>query len=264
MCPSAFRLKLTRCGGLSAFILPSARSLPPVAGLLLSALCFLPFPAAAQPRSSLDDARSRMVNDEIIGAGITNPRVIQAMRDTPRHEFVRPQDRAQAYYDMSLPIGEKQTISGPFVVAYMTEELDPQPTDRVLEIGTGSGYQAAVLSPLVKEVYSIEIVPELARHAAGTLKRLKYTNVFTKAGDGYQGWAEHAPFDKIIVTCSPENVPEKLIEQLAEGGRILVPVGQRQGMQPEDWDAGLERVRHHVYGLPAEIAHKFDGRVQRR
>ena len=124
---------------------------------------------------------------------------------------------------MSLPIGEAKTISGPFVVAYMTEQLDPPPTDKILEIGTGSGYQAAVLSPLCKEVYSIEIVDSLGKRAARTLKRLKYANVKTKIGDGYQGWAEHAPFDKIIVTCSPEKVPQPLIDQLKEGGRIVFP-----------------------------------------
>ncbi len=136
-------------------------------------------------------------------------------------------ERKHAYFDMALPIGEAQTISPPFIVAYMTEQLDPQPTDKVLEIGTGSGYQAAVLSPLVQEVYTIEIVEPLGRRAAATLKRLKYDNVHTKVGDGYQGWPEHAPFDKIIVTCSPENVPPPLVEQLKEGGRMVIPVGER-------------------------------------
>ena len=133
----------------------------------------------------------------------------------------------RAYFDMSLPIGEGQTISPPMFVAYMTEQLDPQPDDRVLEIGTGSGYQAAVLSPLVKEVYTIEIVEPLGKHAQQTLKRLKYTNVSVKIGDGYLGWPEHAPFDKIIVTCSPEKVPQPLIDQLKEGGRMIIPVGER-------------------------------------
>jgi protein-L-isoaspartate(D-aspartate) O-methyltransferase len=128
---------------------------------------------------------------------------------------------------MALPIGNAQTISPPFVVAYMTEQLLPEPTDTVLEIGTGSGYQAAVLSPLVKDVYTIEIVKPLGERAARTLKRLKYANVHAKIGDGYQGWPEHAPFDKIIVTCSPEQVPPKLVEQLREGGRMIVPVGER-------------------------------------
>ena len=126
---------------------------------------------------------------------------------------------------MALPIGDQQTISPPYIVAFMTETLDPQPTDKVLEIGTGSGYQAAVLSPLVKEVYTIEIMPELGQRADQTLRKLGYQNVFTKVGDGFQGWPEHAPFDSIIVTCSPETVPKPLVEQLKEGGRMVIPVG---------------------------------------
>lgn len=181
----------------------------------------------AQNWPDLAAGRLRMVQREIVAAGVTNPRVIEAMQTVPRHEFVPLALRAQAYYDMALPIGHGQTISPPFIVAYMTEQLDPKPTDRVLEIGTGSGYQAAVLSELVKEVYTIEIVEPLGHHAAKDLKRLKYANVSTKVGDGYQGWAEHAPFDKIIVTCSPEKVPKPLVDQLKEGGRIVVPVGQR-------------------------------------
>ncbi len=171
--------------------------------------------------------RERMVDEEIVTAGVKSPRVIQSMRDTRRHEFVPLYQRGKAYYDMALAIGWGQTISPPFIVAYMTEALDPQPTDKVLEIGTGSGYQAAVLSPLVSEVYTIEIVKPLGERAARTLKRLKYDNVFAKVDDGYQGWPEHAPFDKIIVTCSPEKVPPKLVEQLREGGKMLVPVGER-------------------------------------
>ena len=183
--------------------------------------------AAAQSPQALTAARNRMVDEEIVAAGVKEPRVIEAMRSTPRHEFVSPKQRAQAYYDMALPIGHAQTISPPFVVAYMTEQLDPQPEDKVLEIGTGSGYQAAVLSPLVREVYTIEIVEPLGRKAAATLRRLKYQNVHVKVGDGYEGWPEHAPFDKIIVTCSPEHVPPKLVEQLKEGGRMVIPVGER-------------------------------------
>lgn len=181
---------------------------------------------AQRARFSPEEARERMVA-ELATAGVKNQRVLEAMRTTPRHEFVPAPHRQNAYYDMSLPIGDKQTISGPFVVAYMTEQLDPQPSDKVLEIGTGSGYQAAVLSPLVKEVYSIEIVEPLGKRAERTLKRLKYDNIHVKIGDGYQGWAEHAPYDKIIVTCSPENVPQPLVDQLREGGRMIVPVGER-------------------------------------
>lgn len=168
-----------------------------------------------------------MVDKEIVAAGVSNPRVIRAMRDTPRHEFVPTNQRQFAYYDMALPIGDGQTISPPFIVASMTEAIDPQLGDRVLEIGTGSGYQAAVLSPLVREVYTIEIVEPLARRASRALKRLDYTNVFARAGDGYQGWPEAAPFDKIIVTCSPEKVPQPLVDQLREGGLMVIPVGQR-------------------------------------
>ncbi len=181
----------------------------------------------AQTRQEAAAARNRMVDQEIVAAGITNPRVIQAMRDTPRHEFVPKQLRQDAYLDMALPIGWGQTISPPFIVAYMTEQIDPQPTDKVLEIGTGSGYQAAVLSRLVKEVYTIEIVEPLGQRAARDFKRLKYTNIYSKIGDGFLGWPEHAPFDKIIVTCSPEKVPPPLVEQLREGGRMIIPVGER-------------------------------------
>jgi len=183
--------------------------------------------ARAQGRQPLEAARNRMVDEEIVAAGVKHSRVIEAMRTTPRHEFVPLAQRRYAYYDMAMPIGNSQTISPPFVVAYMTEQLDPRPTDKVLEIGTGSGYQAAVLSGLVREVYTIEIVSTLGRRAARTLQRLGYDNVHVKVGDGYQGWPEHAPFDKIIVTCSPERVPAALVAQLKEGGRMVVPVGQR-------------------------------------
>ena len=158
-----------------------------------------------------------MVNTAVIGSGVKHERVIQSMLKTPRHEFVPTNIRNQAYFDMALPIGGQQTISAPFIVAYMTEALDPKATDKVLEIGTGSGYQAAVLSPLVRSVYSIEIVEELGYKA--TLNKLKYDNVKTKVGDGFKGWPEYAPFDKIIVTCSPERVPIPLVQQLREGER---------------------------------------------
>src|SRR3954471_5944195 len=168
-----------------------------------------------------------MVDKEIVAAGVKNERVIKAMRDTPRHEFVPPGERDHAYFDMALPIGNAQTISPPFVVASMTEAIDPKPNDRVLEIGTGSGYQAAILSPLVRDIYTIEIVEPLSARATRTLKRLAYKNVHTRAGDGYKGWPEAAPFDKIIVPCSPEEVPKPLVEQLKDGGLMVVPVGER-------------------------------------
>jgi protein-L-isoaspartate(D-aspartate) O-methyltransferase len=193
-------------------------------------------PTAAQPRAphtsshtpTAEELRNQMVDEEIVAAGVKNPRVIAAARAVPRHEFVPGKvPLRQAYYDMALPIGEGQTISPPFVVAYMTEAIDPQPKDKVLEIGTGSGYQAAILSGLVQEVYTIEIVEPLGKRAAKTLKRLHFDNVHVKVGDGYLGWPEQAPFDKIIVTCSPEKVPQALSDQLKEGGRIVIPVGER-------------------------------------
>lgn len=183
--------------------------------------------AVGKPKLDFETLRNRMVDDEIVAAGVKNERVIKAMRTTPRHEFVSLKYRRHAYLDIALPIGEQQTISPPFVVAYMTEQLDPQPTDRVLEIGTGSGYQAAVLSPLVRDVYTIEIVEPLGRKAKRALSRLRYDNVHTRIGDGYKGWPEAAPFDKIIVTCSPEKIPKPLVDQLREGGRMIVPVGER-------------------------------------
>lgn len=171
--------------------------------------------------------RDEMVRESVEAEGIENPLVLRSMRTVLRHEFVLAKNRREAYVDKAIAIGHKQTISPPFIVAYMTQSLDPQPTDRVLEIGTGSGYQAAVLAEICKEVYSIEIVSPLAKDAAKRLKRLGYSNVKTKNGDGYKGWREHAPFDKIIVTCSPESVPQPLIDQLKEGGRLVVPLGER-------------------------------------
>ncbi|QDU28648.1 Protein-L-isoaspartate O-methyltransferase [Anatilimnocola aggregata] len=190
-------------------------------------LALVPGLAQAQTRLQFEKMRKSMVDEVIIGAGIKDQRVIDAMLATPRHEFVAVEHRKSAYLDMAIPIGDQQTISSPFIVAYMTQSLDPKPTDKVLEIGTGSGFQAAVLSPLVKEVYSIEIVEQLGKSAERTLKRLGYKNVFTKVGDGYLGWEEHAPFDKIIVTCSPEKVPQPLVDQLREGGLLVIPVGER-------------------------------------
>jgi protein-L-isoaspartate(D-aspartate) O-methyltransferase len=171
--------------------------------------------------------RERMVKEQIVMRGVVEERVLAAMRKVPREEFVPVEFRAESYTDRPLPIGYDQTISQPFIVAFMTEELRPQPTDRVLEIGTGSGYQAAILAELVAEVYSIEIIEPLKRNAEATLQRLGYKNVHVKAGDGYKGWPEHAPFDSIIVTCAPERVPQPLVDQLKEGGRMIIPVGAK-------------------------------------
>jgi protein-L-isoaspartate(D-aspartate) O-methyltransferase len=162
---------------------------------------------------------------EGIGRDITNRQVLAALSEVPRHEFVPANMRSAAYQDQPLPIGFGQTISQPYIVAFMTQVLDPKPTDRVLEIGTGSGYQAAVLSRLVAEVYTIEIIEELAHRAAADLRRLGFTNVMVRAGDGHRGWPEAAPFDAIIVTCAPDAIPPALVAQLRVGGRMVIPVG---------------------------------------
>jgi len=171
--------------------------------------------------------RQRMVKEQIVMRGLVTERMLSALRKVPREEFVPAEYRAESYADKALPIGYDQTISQPFIVAFMTEELQPQPTDRVLEVGTGSGYQAAILAELVDEVYSIEIIEPLAKNAEATLQRLGYKNVHVKTGDGYKGWPQHAPFDSIIVTCAPERVPQPLLDQLKEGGRMIIPVGAR-------------------------------------
>lgn len=172
-------------------------------------------------------ARVRMVTRHLEERGIKNQRVLEAFRTVPRHEFLREEVRHLAYEDESIPIGEGQTITPTFDVAFMTEALDPQPTDKVYEVGTGSGYQAAILSRLVKEVYSVEIHKPLAENAAKVLKKLGYDNVKSRAGDGYEGWPEAAPFDAVILTCAPEKVPQPLVDQLKEGGRIVIPLGDR-------------------------------------
>lgn len=171
--------------------------------------------------------RESMVQEQMIRRGISNERVLAALRKVPREEFVPDQVRQASYADRPLPIGYDQTISQPYIVAFMTQQLQPQTQDRVLEIGTGSGYQAAILAELVAEVYSIEIIEPLAKTAEATLQRLGYKNVQVKAGDGYKGWPEHAPFTSIIVTCAPERVPQPLVDQLKEGGRMIIPVGGR-------------------------------------
>jgi len=170
--------------------------------------------------------REEMVRYQIQARGVTNEKVLRAMRSVPRHLFVPENVRNSAYGDFPLPIGEGQTISQPYIVALMTELLDPDESDRVLEIGTGSGYQAAVLAEIVREVYTIEIIPSLSKEAQATLKKLGYKNVHFKIGDGFLGWEEYAPFDGIIVTCAPPEIPHPLIEQLKEGGRLVIPVGE--------------------------------------
>lgn len=172
-----------------------------------------------------------MVERQLRGRGIGDERVLDAMTRVPRHRFVPAEQQAEAYADRALPIGFGQTISQPYVVAFMTEALKIAPTDAVLEIGTGSGYQAAILAELAREVYTIELVPELAERSARTLESLGYHNVHVRAGDGYAGWPEHAPFQKIIVTAAPEEVPPALVDQLAVGGIMVLPVGPQRGDQ---------------------------------
>jgi protein-L-isoaspartate(D-aspartate) O-methyltransferase len=173
-----------------------------------------------------------MVSDQIESRGIRNPEVLRVLRATPRHLFVPPEVRELSYADRPLPIGHEATISQPYIVALMTELLEPAKQQRVLEIGTGSGYQAAVLGQLVKHVYTIEIVEELAASAAATLRKLGYTNVTVRQGDGYKGWPENAPFDRIILTAAAPEIPQTLIAQLAVTGRLVAPVGSR-------WDQEL-------------------------
>jgi protein-L-isoaspartate(D-aspartate) O-methyltransferase len=183
------------------------------------------------PPSDFGAQRQRMVEQQLKSRGIKDERVLAAMAKVPREKFIPADARADAYGDGPLPIGYDQTVSQPYIVAFMTEQLGPKPSDRVLEIGSGSGYQAAILAELVTNVYTIDIVEPLAKSAQATLQRLGYKNVHIKVGDGYKGWPEEAPFDAIIVTCAPENVPQPLVEQLQDGGRMVIPVGERFAQQ---------------------------------
>jgi protein-L-isoaspartate(D-aspartate) O-methyltransferase len=206
--------------------------------LLVSSGCA----AATQDAESLRAAE--MVERQIRLRGIDDPRVLAAMREVPRHRFVPPEQVGQAYDDTPLPIGYGQTISQPYIVAYMTQALELEPGHRVLEIGTGSGYQAAVLARIVTDVYTIEIVSELAARAAGTLRELGYTGVHVRDGDGYAGWPEEAPFDRIIVTAAPDHVPQPLVDQLRVGGRLVIPVGdvrQQMAILTKTKDGVIER-----------------------
>jgi protein-L-isoaspartate(D-aspartate) O-methyltransferase len=196
------------------------------------------------PSDEYEAAREQMVREQIEDRGVRDARVLAALRKVPRHLFVPPEERGEAYNDYPLAIGHGQTISQPYIVAYMTEALELKPRDRVLEIGTGSGYQAAILAELVTQVYSIEIVEALAKEAEARLRRLGYSNVQVRAGDGYRGWPEAAPFDAIIVTAAPGHIPQPLVDQLREGGRMVLPLGS--------WEQDLVRLRRTREGILRE------------
>jgi protein-L-isoaspartate(D-aspartate) O-methyltransferase len=188
--------------------------------------------AAEKEARVSDDAEmwrrlNAMVDSQIEGRGVSDPATLAAMRKVPRWEFVPASIKDRAFEDNPLAIGEGQTISQPYIVAYMTEALKLEADDKVLEVGTGSGYQAAILGVIAADVYTIEIIPSLAEDARGTLERLGYDNVHVRVGDGYRGWPEEAPFAAIIVTCAPDHVPQALLEQLADGGRLVLPLGGR-------------------------------------
>jgi len=222
-------------------LFPQTVSSPPVSN-----------PEAEDERSRADSAklpetraaRERMVQEQIFARGIRAPRVLGALRKVRRHRFVPPGVQPSAYEDSALPIGLGQTISQPYVVAFMTEALELKPQDRVLEVGTGLGYQAAVLSLLVREVYSMEIVERLGREAEARLKQMGYANVRVRIGDGYRGWPEAAPFDAIIVTATPPDVPPALVAQFRPRGRMVVPVGR--------YEQDLIRLRRTPKGLERE------------
>jgi len=190
--------------------------------ILLMSFCQV---ASARNGASFEQMRDEMVSKQIEARGIKDRRVLRAMRKVPRHEFIPLNIMHLAYKDSPLPIGNDQTISQPYIVGRMTELLELDGNERILEIGTGSGYQTAILAELARDVYTVEIIPELADRAKETLRDLGHYGVKVKCGDGYLGWPEHAPFDGIIVTCAPEEVPQALIDQLDEGGRLVIPVG---------------------------------------
>jgi protein-L-isoaspartate(D-aspartate) O-methyltransferase len=192
-----------------------------------------PRPSATVPSQSDErlEERMSMVDSQIRRRGVTDQDVLEAMERVPRHEFVPAELKAQAYADRPLPIGYGQTISQPYIVALMTELLKLRSTDRVLEIGTGSGYQAAILAEVVAEVYTIEIIEGLALESSERLERLGYSNVQTMHADGYYGWEEHAPFDAIIVTAAPDHIPQPLVQQLGDGAKLVIPVGPPGGYQ---------------------------------
>jgi len=213
-------LRISRtCSGVGRFFLLSS---------LLLAACSDAKPPAA---GDLTAQRQAMVDQQIAARGVSDPATLEAMRTVPRHEFLPLRLRDEAYMDYPLPIGHGQTISQPYIVAFMTEAIRPKPGEKILEIGAGSGYQAAILAQTGAEVYTVEIIKPLAEMARQTLERLGYENARVRHGDGYRGWPEHAPFDAIVVTCAPDMIPSDLVAQLRDGGRMIIPVGG--GMEQE-------------------------------
>ena len=223
MAPSRFRRISRTCSG----AVPGAGRFFLLASLVLAACSDAKPPATGD----LTAQRNAMVEQQIAARDISDAATLAAMRMVPRHEFLPMRLRSEAYADYPLPIGHGQTISQPYVLAFMTEAIRPQPGEKILEIGSGSGYQAAVLAEMGADVYTIEIVEPLAEMSRQTLQRLGYKNAHVLHGDGYRGWPEHAPFDAIIVTCAPDKIPAPLVEQLRDGGRMIIPVGS--GMNQE-------------------------------
>jgi protein-L-isoaspartate(D-aspartate) O-methyltransferase len=199
--------------------------------IALILIVLMSFPFCELEAQDYQSQRERMVERQIKARGVSDKKVLAAMKKVERHKFVPKGYQYKSYDDSPLPIGEGQTISQPYIVAYMTEILKLDGTEKVLEVGTGSGYQAAILAELAKEVYTIEVIKTLGDRAKKLLEELNYKNLHVKIGDGYQGWKEHSPFDAIIVTCAPTHVPEALKEQLAEGGIMVIPVGQRYAQE---------------------------------
>jgi protein-L-isoaspartate(D-aspartate) O-methyltransferase len=185
----------------------------------------------SQPKDMFEIRRKQMVEDQIISRNVTHPATIKAMKKVPRHMFVPKDMQDEAYLDGPLSIGHGQTISQPYIVAYMTQVVNPSKGKKVLEIGTGSGYQAAILAEIVDTVYTVELLPELAKASGKRLKGLGYNNIIARQGDGYKGWPEHAPYDIIVVTAAPDHIPQPLIDQLAEKGRMVIPVGLPSAIQ---------------------------------
>jgi protein-L-isoaspartate(D-aspartate) O-methyltransferase len=221
-------------GSLSACT--EATSPPPVEVVPSTTVAAAASPEAGEavistPADAYAASRRQMVENQILSRGVSNKTVLAAMTNVPRHAFVPSSYQPQAYEDHPLPIGHGQTISQPYIVAVMTELVDLQPGERILEIGTGSGYQAAILAEITDEVYTIEIIPELAARAIQTFEQLGYDQIVAKQGDGYWGWEEYGPFDAILVTAAPDHVPQPLVQQLADGGKMVIPIGPPGGYQ---------------------------------